>query len=149
LNPFWELIVPNLKIIKFLYLETIITFTTVNPVQQFHTEFLSDANHFMEGLDGKTVRKILYNIDLAEKGNNARLFKKLRDGIWEFRIHYFGNQIRFLAFWDKSGGNTALVLATHGFIKKVDRVPGNEIERAINIREKYYNEKNSGIWRNP
>jgi hypothetical protein len=35
----------------------------------------------MEGLDGKTVRKILYNIDLAEKGNNARLFKKLRDGI--------------------------------------------------------------------
>ena len=121
----------------------------LDPVQQFHTEFLNEANHFMEGLDGKTVRKILYNIDLAEKGNNARLFKKLRDGIWEFRIHYFGNQIRFLAFWDKSGGSTALVLATHGFIKKVDRVPGNEIERAINIRERYYNEKKSGIWRNP
>lgn len=114
-------------------------------MQHFHTEFLDEANRFMEGLDGKTVKKIIYNVELAEKENNARLFKKLRDGIWEFRIYYFGNQIRLLAFWDKSEGHNNLVLATHGFIKKIDKVPGNEIERAINIRENYYKEKNSGI----
>ncbi|CAN1570856.1 hypothetical protein MCERE19_03201 [Spirosomataceae bacterium] len=29
-------------------------------------------------------------------------------------------------------------MATHGFIKKVDKVPANEIERAVRIREKYF-----------
>jgi hypothetical protein len=36
---------------------------------------------------------------------------------------------------------TTLVLATHGFIKKVDKVPDNEIARAINIRKKYFESK--------
>ncbi len=38
-----------------------------------------------------------------------------------------------------------MVLATHGFIKKVDKVPANEIERAIRIRAKYFenNRKNN------
>jgi len=30
------------------------------------------------------------------------------------------------------------VIATHGFIKKVDKVPTNEIERAVRLREKYF-----------
>jgi hypothetical protein len=49
--------------------------------------------------------------------------------------------IRLLAFWDKSDNQNTLVFATHGFIKKVDKVPDNEIERAKNIRKKYFNEK--------
>lgn len=47
-------------------------------------------------------------------------------------------QIRLLAFWDKTDVNETLVLATHGFIKKVDKVPANEIERAKAIRTKYF-----------
>jgi hypothetical protein len=31
-----------------------------------------------------------------------------------------------------------LVIATHGFIKKVDKIPAIEIERAVRIREKYF-----------
>jgi len=46
-----------------------------------------------------------------------------------------------LAFWDKSNGQETLVLATHGFIKKVDKVPKKEIERAERIRTKYFNNK--------
>jgi len=37
-----------------------------------------------------------------------------------------------------------LVLATHGFIKKVDKVPKNEIERAVKIRVKYFENKLKG-----
>ena len=37
--------------------------------------------------------------------------------------------------------NETLVLATHGFIKKVDKVPANEIERAKAIRKKYFENK--------
>jgi hypothetical protein len=34
-----------------------------------------------------------------------------------------------------------VVLATHGFIKKVDKVPSNEIDRAVKIRAKYFESK--------
>ncbi len=59
-------------------------------------------------------------------------------GISEYSI----SEIRFVCwlFGINPSSSTILVLATHGFIKKVDRVPGNEIERAINIREKYFKE---------
>jgi phage-related protein len=68
-------------------------------------------------------------------------FKKLKKDIWEFRTHYAGLQIRLLAFWDKTGGKETLVFATHGFVKKVDKVPANEIDRAVQIRERYFNNK--------
>jgi hypothetical protein len=55
---------------------------------------------------------------------------------------YAGLQIRLLAFWDKTNDKETLVFATHGFIKKVDKVAANEIERAINIRENYFHNKN-------
>jgi phage-related protein len=83
----------------------------------------------------------VYNIELAEQKNDPGLFKKLRDEIWEFRIRQGNNQIRLLAFWDKTDNETTLVIATHGFIKKTDKVPGNEIERAKSIRKKYFDEK--------
>ena len=84
---------------------------------------------------------MLYNIDLAEQTNNPKLFKKLQKDIWEFRTSFGGKQIRLLAFWDKTDGRETLVLATHGFIKKVDKVPANEIERAVKIRTKYFDGK--------
>ena len=50
-------------------------------------------------------------------------------------------KIRLLAFWDKSDNKETLVIATHGFIKKVDKVPANEIDRAERLRDKYFNNK--------
>ena len=85
--------------------------------------------------------KIFYNIDLAEQTNDPKLFKKLQSEIWEFRTKYAGLQIRLLAFWDKTDSRETLVIATHGFIKKVDKVPANEINRAIRLREEYFKKK--------
>lgn len=95
----------------------------------------------MASLDPKSAAKVIYNIDLAEQTNDPRLFKKLQDEIWEFRTRYAGTQIRLFAFWDKSNNKETLVIATHGFIKKVDKVPAKEIERAENLRKKYVEEK--------
>ena len=103
----------------------------------FETIFLEEANQFLATLDEKSVRKVLYNIDLAEQTNDPRLFKKLQRDIWEFRTRFAGKQIRLLAFWDKSDNKQTMVIATHGFIKKVDKVPDQEIDRAVNLREKY------------
>ena len=110
-------------------------------MQYFETRFLEEADKFISTLDLKTARKLFYNIDLAEQTNDPRLFKKLKNDIWEFRTLYSGLQIRLLAFWDKTDGKETLVIATHGFIKKVDKVPKNEIERAVKIREKYFDNK--------
>ena len=107
----------------------------------FETRFLEEANEFIAELRPKSVKKIFYNIDLAEQTNDPRLFKKLKKEIWEFRTKYEGTQIRLLAFWDKSDSQKTLVIATHGFIKKVDKVPENEIERAERLRERYFKNK--------
>ncbi|MHA8092360.1 type II toxin-antitoxin system RelE/ParE family toxin [Aquirufa regiilacus] len=110
-------------------------------MRYFETKFLEDVNVFIAELDPKTINKIFYNIDLAEQTNDPQLFKKLQNDIWEFRTKYRSIQIRLLAFWDKSNNKNTLVIATHGFIKKVDKVPTNEIKRAERIREIYFTNK--------
>lgn len=110
-------------------------------MRYFETRFLEEANEFLASLDRKSAAKVIYNIDLAEQTNDPRLFKKLQGEIWEFRTRYAGKQIRLLAFWDKTDNKETFVIATHGFIKKVDKVPTNEIERAENLRKKYFEEK--------
>ena len=104
----------------------------------FETRFMEEANEFLSELDLKTIKKIFYNIELSEQTNDPRLFKKLKNDIWEFRTNYAGLQIRLLAFWDKSDNKKTLVIASHGFIKKIDKVPVNEIYRAEKLREKYF-----------
>jgi phage-related protein len=107
----------------------------------FHTRFLEEAEKFIATLDVKAAKKVFYNIDVAEQTNDPKLLKKLQSDIWEFRTRYAGIQIRLLAFWDKTDGDKTLVIATHGFIKKVDKIPKNEIERAIRIRSTYFENK--------
>jgi len=111
-------------------------------VKYFETRFLEEADKFISQLDPKAIKKVFYNIDLAEQTNDPKLFKKLQKEIWEFRVRHNGLQIRLLAFWDKTKPTQTLVFATHGFIKKVDKVPAIEIARAENIRRSYFELKN-------
>ena len=112
-------------------------------MRYFETEFLYEAKRFLKKLHPKTAKKVFYNIDLAEQTNDAKLFKKLTSEIWEFRTKYAGFQVRLLAFWDKSNKNKTLVIATHGFLKKVDKVPANEIDRAVRLRNEYFEHKSN------
>ncbi len=107
----------------------------------FQIRFLDEADRFIGSLDPKAARKVFYNIDLAGQTNDPRLLKKLQKDIWEFRTRFGGQQIRLLAFWDKTNGEETLIFATHGFIKKVQKIPANEIERAIKIRMNYFENK--------
>ena len=107
-------------------------------MQYFQTIFLEEADKFIAGLDAKTARKVFYNIDLAEQTSDPKLFKKLHHEIWEFRTKYGGLHIRLLGFWDKSDSKETLVIAAFGFIKKEDKVPKIEIERAIKLRTRYF-----------
>ena len=111
-------------------------------VRYFKTVFLEEVDRFIEKIDPKIARKIFYNVDRAEQTNDPRLLKKIRDEIWEFRVRHGNIQIRLLAFWDKRDNRNTLILVTHGFIKKSEKVPGLEIDRAIKIRSRYFESKN-------
>jgi len=106
---------------------------------KFEVIFLEQAIEFLEKLDDKSRKKIYYNIDKAKLINDPKLFKKLKDEIWEFRTKYNGIQYRLLAFWDKTEKTETLVISTHGIIKKVSKVPKTEIEKADKIRKEYFN----------
>ncbi|MET4080401.1 hypothetical protein ABIB40_000341 [Pedobacter sp. UYP30] len=110
-------------------------------MRYFETRFLEEVDKFIVKLDKKSASKVFYNIELAEHTNNPKLFKKLKDEIWEFRNQYFGNQNRILAFWDKTEQTETLVLATQGFVKKDSKVPTKEIDKAERIRQEYFSNK--------
>ncbi|MCF6178583.1 MAG: type II toxin-antitoxin system RelE/ParE family toxin [Geopsychrobacter sp.] len=58
------------------------------------------------------------------------------DGIWQFRA----DDIRVFWFYDK--GN--VIICTHGFIKKVNRTPRKQIDKAKTVRAEYHSAKKEG-----
>jgi len=107
--------------------------------KRFEVKILDEAYEFLQSLDRKHYEKILYNIRKVHVENDPELFKKLQDDIWEFRTLFQGIKYRLLAFWDKTSFSDTLVVSTHGSIKKRSKVPDNEIQKAIEIRTKYFN----------
>lgn len=55
---------------------------------KFEVDFLEDVVEFLESLDEKLRRKIIFNIDKLRYVNDLKLFKKLIKEIWEFWIKY-------------------------------------------------------------
>jgi len=109
--------------------------------KKYKVDLLGEAIDFMESLDYKTREKIYYNIRKSQIINDPELFKKLNELIWEFRTKFNKNNYRLLAFWDKTGSDETLVLATNGFVKKTKKTPKNEIKRAEEIRKEYFEQK--------
>lgn len=71
---------------------------------------------------------------------DKEIFKKLEDtDIWEFRTHFAGMAYRLLSFFDTD--QQALIITTHGFIKKTQKTPRKEVDRANAIRTEYFNQK--------
>ena len=48
---------------------------------------------------------------------------------------------KLFSFWDKSDGKETLVVATHGILKKSQKTPSKEIEKAQEIRKQYLEHK--------
>lgn len=108
--------------------------------ERFRVIYTNEADKFLDTLPPKAKEKILSNIRKAKYVIDPKLFKKL-DGtdIWEFRTKYDGIQYRLLAFWDIT--TNSLVVATHGFVKKVQKTPKQQLKRAEEIRAIYFKQK--------
>jgi len=110
-------------------------------MSKFNVLFLTEAREFLLEMDEKGRDKIIFNIDKSKIRNDNELFKKLKGEIWEFRTKYNKTYFRIFAFWDKTEKIDALVIATHGIIKKTLKTPDKEIEKAENIRIRYFDMK--------
>jgi len=109
--------------------------------QKFDVIILGEVWDLLDTVDEKSKDKILYNIDKAKYVNDPELFKKLDDLIWEFRTKYKKTYYRLFSFWDKTDKTETLVVATHGIIKKTDKIPKIEIEKAKAIMKQYFEQK--------
>jgi len=113
--------------------------------QFFEVDLLPKATEFLDTLDEKTREKVYYNIRKSQYIQDSELFKKLNDFIWEFRVLYNNKSYRLFAFWDNTEEQRVLVVATHGILKKTQKTPPKEIEKAEEIRRQYIDNKTNKI----
>ena len=66
---------------------------------------------------------------------SLRNFLKKSGNSGQSMVHY---NIDYFAFWDKRDNKNTLVIATHGFVKKTQKTPKEEIEKAMRIKEYYF-----------
>ena len=91
---------------------------------------------FLSGLNDKMEAKVAWTISrLEEYGQELRepYSKPLGDGIFELRVQFGSDISRVLYFFVVRGR----VVLTHGFIKKTQKTPSSEIERAKRYRNDY------------
>jgi phage-related protein len=99
-----------------------------------------ESKVFYDTLNVKEQRKIDFVIDKVELNFFGDWFKKLTgsDGIWEMVVDFKGVFYRFLSFFDTEEPNDPLIIVTHGFKKKTNRTPKNEIEKAEKFKNSYF-----------
>ena len=107
---------------------------------RFKIVYTEEAIDFLRHLPQKVKAKVVYNIGKSMYVLDNSLFKKLENtDVWEFRTLYNGNAYRLFAFWDTE--EDTLVIATHGMIKKSQRTPLKEIEKAEAKEKEYFMNK--------
>mgnify|MGYP001213413781 CR=1 FL=1 len=107
-------------------------------------EVVEFENHFSEFLKKQPAKvqnkifKIIEAIETLERVP-ANYLKMLvgTNGLYEARIQLGSDIWRVFCFFD----NGNLVILLNGFAKKTQKTPRNEIEKALQLMQKYYDTK--------
>ena len=94
------------------------------------------AKVFLDGLDAKMFAKMIRAIEILKAGGTTvrePYSRHLEDGIFEVRAKV-GSDISRVLYFFYTGQRFIL---THGFIKKTQKTPISEIERAKKYRAEY------------
>lgn len=96
-------------------------------------------SEFMAGLSDAERKKIRRGLLLLETEDKIphHYIKYIRDGIYEFRVNFGNNEFRIFFIYD---GETIVVLF-NCFKKKTQKTPNSEIEKAIKLKNEYYENK--------
>lgn len=98
------------------------------------------AKEFLEGLDLKMQAKMIRTISLLQHNGTALrepYSKPLDDGIFELRAKVGSDISRVLYFFFVG----RRIVLTNGFIKKTQKTPAGEIDKAKAYRKEYINRK--------
>jgi len=107
-------------------------------------EIIFYENHFIEFYqkqDKKVKEKIKYVLELIKQVEKVpeKFLKHLTgtEGLYEIKIEYQSNIYRIFCCFDK--GN--LVVLFNGFQKKAQKTPNNELEKAVKLKNEYFENK--------
>ena len=108
-------------------------------------EVIAYENHFEEFLLEQPTKvqdkifKIIEAIETLERvPSNYLKSMEGTNGLFEARIQLASNIWRVFCFFDEG----KLVILLNGFQKKTQKTPKNELEKALRLMKKYYEEKN-------
>lgn len=93
----------------------------------FEVKLMQEASEFIKSQSKGAQIKIAYNIQKSRRVNDLKLLKKINPKIWEFRTSWQKAEYRLFAFWDK--GEKAMIICSHGIVKKSKKTPKKEIEK--------------------
>jgi phage-related protein len=107
-------------------------------------EVIAFENHFSEFLKNQTPKvqnkifKIIEAIETLERipGNYLKTISGT-NGLYEARIQLASDIWRVFCFFDEG----KLVVLLNGFTKKTQKTPQNEIDKALQLMKKYYEQK--------
>ena len=104
----------------------------------FYKHYFDD---FYQDLSYKVQQKILWTFRIIEDLDRVpEIYLKhieSTDGLYEIRIQVGSNIYRIFCFFDSNN----LVVVGHGFQKKSQKTPNKELEKAIKIKNEYYENK--------
>jgi phage-related protein len=107
---------------------------TIIVYKDYFSEFFSKQRQ-------KVKDKIIWTFDLIEELQRVPepYLKHLEntDGLYEIRIQLGSDIFRIFSFFDQG----QLVVLANGFQKKTQKTPKKEIDKALRIKEEYFNEK--------
>ncbi len=94
---------------------------------------------FIEKLTDKEQQKVDYLLTLLRTQDRLpiKFIKLIRESVYELRIEYNSNIYRVFFIFD----DDKVVVLFNGFQKKSQKTPQSEIEKAIEIKNDYYEYK--------
>lgn len=98
--------------------------------------YYSDFMQKLSEQERKKIRRALLLFETEDK-IPSHYIKFIRDGVYEFRVNYGNNEFRIFFIYD---GNTIVVLF-NCFKKKTQKTPNSEIEKAIKLKNEYYEQE--------
>jgi phage-related protein len=102
--------------------------------KHYFEEFLSEQTEKVQN----KIFKVLEAVQTLERiPTNYLKLVKGSNGLYEARIQLGSNIWRVFCFFD--GGR--LVILLNGFQKKTEKTPKSEIEKALKLMKRYYEEK--------
>jgi len=91
---------------------------------------------FLDSLPSKVAQKVTWVLTIIESYDKvpSTYFKKIvNTELWECRIQFGSNIYRVMCFFKSN----SIIILTHGFIKKTQKTPNSEIEKAEQYMKDY------------